>query len=1084
MKSPLSERIIKLLCGRISYERGEAYFRQKKLRFIHIDPESGQYQAMVHGTDTYQVHVQLDLKGEVTAECNCPAYANFNNYCKHIAAVLLGIQAMQDSQDLPDSNKVPRPTGGSTRDVWLTRDVIGLFDRKTSQRILRETRFDSRTPLHVEFILRPVPYGIRKYVFGLELKIGTKRLYIVKQIRDFLEAIDAGRAFPFSEHFTYDPSQHSFGRNDDDILHQLIEIANNERLYRENSPSLSSQRRRSGEERMLLLAPFAWSEMLPKLLNSPSVKLELRPGRSKKLILSDEPLPVQFTFDDSDHDGYQFRVDGLEELTILEAYGLVLSDGVLLKLPRERCRRLSELKNMLEASRRQHIHIADTQIEPFMQKVLPGLMKLGNVNIAEAVADRMVQTPLKARLYLDRVRNRLLASLEFQYGDIVLNPLEEGAGRGSELILLRDDDQERLILDLMDESSFTKTESGYFLDDEDAEYDFLMHIVPRLEKMLDVYATSAVKVRIRPVSAPPKVSVKLDERTDWLEIAFDLDGISEQDIRGVIQALEVKRKYYRLPEGSLMPLDNEDFKPIVTLMNDIRPYLFNENGHGYRVPVTSGLHLLDEQRYGNTVQLGKSFRQLLHHIKNPDDLDFPVPERLTPVLRDYQTYGYQWMKMLANYRFGGILADDMGLGKTLQSIAFLVSVLPEIRSQELPAIIVAPASLVYNWRNELKKFAPEIRSAIVDGSKGERLRILSHPEQVDVLITSYPLLRMDIEQFADKSFHTLFLDEAQTFKNHNTQTAHAVKALQAKHRFALTGTPVENKLEELWSIFDAVFPALFHDRKQFNELSREQIAKRIRPFLLRRLKTDVLKELPEKIESVQASELLPDQKKLYAAYLAQLQQETLKHLNEDSFQKNRIRILAGLTRLRQLCCHPALFVENYEGSSAKFEQLLEIVEECLSSGKRLLIFSQFTEMLGLIGKELGYRGVPFFYLDGQTPSPERVDLCTKFNDGERDVFLISLKAGGTGLNLTGADTVILYDLWWNPAVEQQAADRAHRIGQKNIVHVIRLVTEDTVEEKMYELQQKKKDLIDEIIQPGQEAVSSLTEQEIREILMI
>ncbi|MEK5476097.1 SNF2 helicase associated domain-containing protein [Paenibacillus sp. FSL R5-0407] len=1112
MSSPLTQRIIKLLCGRISYDRGEAYLRQKKVSFTHTDPESGQYQANVYGTDSHRVYVHIDLNGDVNAECNCSAFISYNNYCKHIAAVLLGIHEMENGSFSPvhsisllhqedrydstslyeetnnglGSRNFPKPPNGSTRDVWLARDMMGLFDPKTPRRNRSETRFDSRTRIQAEFILKLVPYGAGRHIFGIELKIRNKRLYIVKQVREFLESLDAGRQVLFSEHFTYDPALHSFERTDDDIIRQLIAVSRNERLYRESLSAQNNSGRRSGgvDERMLLIPPYAWNQMLPKLLAAASVKIEPKRGPAWNLSLSDEPLPVRYYFDQADEEGYRLGVQGLDELTILEPYGLVLADKNLLKLPEDGCRRLAEMKNMLEASRRQHIRIASEQIEPFMQKVLPGLLKLGNVEIADSVADRMVQTPLKARLYLDRVRNRLLAGLEFQYGDIVLNPLEEGTGRGSELIVLRDDETERSILDLMDESDFTRTESGYFLDDEDAEYDFLVHVVPRLEQMLDVYATSAVKVRIRPVSAPPKVSVRLGERTDWLEITFDLNGISEQDIRGVLEALEVKRKYYRLPDGALMPLDSEEFKHIVNFMNEIGPHRLFEDGTGFTVPVTRGLHLLDEQRYGNTIKLGKSFRQLLHHIKNPDNLDFPVPESLAPVLRDYQAYGYHWMKMLAFYRFGGILADDMGLGKTLQSIAFLVSVLPEIRAQELPAIIVAPASLVYNWRNELKKFAPEIRCAIADGSKGERLRILNNTRDTDVVITSYPLLRMDIEQFAAKSFHTLFLDEAQTFKNYTTQTAHAVKALQAKHRFALTGTPVENALEELWSIFDAVFPTLFQSRKQFNDLTREQVAKMIRPFLLRRLKTDVLKELPEKIESVQASELLPEQKKLYAAFLAQLQQETLKHLNEDSFQKHRIRILAGLTRLRQLCCHPALFVDNYEGSSAKFEQLLEIVEECRSAGKRMLIFSQFTEMLGIIGKELGYRGVPFFYLDGKTPGSERVELCTRYNEGERDLFLISLKAGGTGLNLTGADTVILYDLWWNPAVEQQAADRAHRIGQTNIVHVIRLVTEDTVEEKMYELQQKKKDLIDEIIQPGQEAVSSLTEQEIRDILMI
>jgi SNF2 family DNA or RNA helicase len=391
---------------------------------------------------------------------------------------------------------------------------------------------------------------------------------------------------------------------------------------------------------------------------------------------------------------------------------------------------------------------------------------------------------------------------------------------------------------------------------------------------------------------------------------------------------------------------------------------------------------------------------------------------------------------------------------------------------------------VYNWRNELKKFAPEVRAVIADGAKDERIQIVKNASQYDVVITSYPLLRRDFGAYAKNVFHTLVLDEAQAFKNHTTQTAHAVKGIQAGYRFALTGTPVENGLDELWSIYDAVFPGLFPGRKAFHELSREVVAKRVRPFLLRRVKTDVLRELPEKIETLQASALLPEQKKLYVAYLAKLQQETLKHLDKETFHQNRIKILAGLTRLRQLCCHPALFVEDYEGSSAKFEQLIEILEECRNAGKRVLLFSQFTEMLGLIGRELGYNGIPFFYLDGNTPAATRVELCNRFNEGERDLFLASLKAGGTGLNLTGADTVILYDLWWNPAVEQQAADRAHRIGQKNVVQVIRLVAEGTVEEKMFELQQKKKNLIQEVIQPGQEALSSLTEQEIRELLMI
>jgi SNF2 family DNA or RNA helicase len=769
----------------------------------------------------------------------------------------------------------------------------------------------------------------------------------------------------------------------------------------------------------------------------------------------------------------------------MEAYGLVLHEGTMLKLQADLCNRLSELQQMLESSLRHQIQIPTEQLESFMEKIIPGLMKLGRVTIGQAVSDRIVQPALKARLYLDRVKDRLLAGLEFQYGDIIINPLDANVrNRGSERILMRDREQEERILELMERGSFIKTESGFFMDGEDAEYDFLAHIVPQLDKLVEIYATTAVKARVHTGHTAPKVKVNLVERTDWLEFRFEMEGIPESDIRNVLKSLEEKRKYYRLPDGALLPLESAEFQEIIRFMNEAGIRNMDVKGTTIRLPVVRGLHLMDSPEKGHAVKLGNPFRQLLDNMRNPDNLDFPVPSHLTPVLRDYQKYGFQWMKTLANYRFGGILADDMGLGKTLQSIAFIVSVLPEIREQKLPAFIVCPASLLYNWRNELKHFAPEIRAVIADGSRAERGRVLKDVSELDVIITSYPLLRKDMDLYQEQWFHTLILDEAQTFKNHTTQTAQSVKAIKAQHRFALTGTPVENRIEELWSIFDVVFPELFTGRKAFNELTRDAVAKRVRPFLLRRLKTDVLGELPDKIESLQASELLPEQKKLYVAYLAKLQKETLKHLSKDDFQKNRIKILAGLTRLRQLCCHPALFVEGYDGGSAKFEQLLEIIEECRSSGKRMLVFSQFTEMLGLIRRELGDQGIPHFYLDGKTPASERAELCSRFNEGERDLFLISLKAGGTGLNLTGADTVILYDLWWNPAVEQQAADRAHRIGQKNVVQVIRLVTQGTVEDKMYELQLRKKNLIDEVVQPGQEALSNLTEQEIREILMI
>jgi len=783
-------------------------------------------------------------------------------------------------------------------------------------------------------------------------------------------------------------------------------------------------------------------------------------------------------------------------------------------VPENECQRLSELQAVLQASPQYRTHqtmtIPEEQLEPFIEQVIPGLMILGQVHMTRAVSEYIVRTPLQARLYLDRVRDRLLAGLEFQYGQITINPLDMQALQLPEgQILLRDGKQEEEIMMLLDEGSFVQTEGGYFLTDEDAEYEFLYHLLPRLEKWVEVYATSAVKAKLyNPLSAP-KLKVNTDPRHDWLELTLELDGIAESQIIEVLNSLKEQRRYHRLPNGSLLLLEQQEFRKIIAFIQQtgmaksmpLDQYLIDlessEEQTGQlkmRMPLMQGLAGLDQESQDESVQFGKSLRLLLENMRNPDLREEAVPAHLAPILRDYQQYGYQWMRTLAHYGFGGILADDMGLGKTLQSITFLASVLSDIRQSGKPALIVTPASLMYNWQHEIRRFAPEMNICLIDGTKTERNRRwyqslnpqTSDQPVVDVIITSYPLLRRDLEQVHHSSFHTLILDEAQTFKNDLTQVARAVKQIQAQYRFALTGTPIENSIYELWAIMHVVFPQLLGDKKSFADLSKEVVAKRIRPFVLRRLKKDVLKELPDKQEHMLVSELLPEQKKLYAAYLARLQQDALKHLNDKAVPQNKIKILAGLTRLRQLCCHPALFIQQYQGGSAKLEQLLDIVEESLDAGKRLLIFSQFTEMLGIIGRELQQAQVPYFNLDGSTPVAERLELCNRYNEGERDIFLISLKAGGTGLNLTGADTVILYDLWWNPAVEEQAADRAHRMGQQNTVQVIRLIAQGTVEDKMYELQQTKKYLIDEVIQAGndQPALTALTEEEIRQILMI
>ncbi|MFT4145960.1 MAG: DEAD/DEAH box helicase, partial [Mobilitalea sp.] len=456
----------------------------------------------------------------------------------------------------------------------------------------------------------------------------------------------------------------------------------------------------------------------------------------------------------------------------------------------------------------------------------------------------------------------------------------------------------------------------------------------------------------------------------------------------------------------------------------------------------------------------------------------------------YQMTGYKWLKTLAGNELGGILADDMGLGKTLQSIVYIAS---SVQAEKgVHTLIVCPTSLIFNWQDEIENFAPHLRAMVITGNPNDRQEAISKYKEYDVLITSYPLIRRDITFYEKIEFHTVFIDEAQFIKNDSSQNAKSVKRLRAKHRFALTGTPIENNLSELWSIFDFIMPDYLNSHSRFVEVYEKPILKEdsaalldlhqhIEPFILRRMKKDVLTELPDKYESKMLTDMSEGQKLVYLSYLENIRSELHHEIEENGVEKSRMKILAALTRLRQICCHPSTFLENYQGGSGKLDLLMEVIPEAITNDHRILVFSQFTSMLRLIENELKDLDISYFYLEGSTATEDRNDYVKRFNAGEGKVFLISLKAGGTGLNLTGADTVIHYDPWWNPAVEDQATDRAYRIGQQNKVHVMKLITKGTIEEKIYKLQRKKKELSDSIISSKEVFINTLSREELEDL---
>ena len=461
-----------------------------------------------------------------------------------------------------------------------------------------------------------------------------------------------------------------------------------------------------------------------------------------------------------------------------------------------------------------------------------------------------------------------------------------------------------------------------------------------------------------------------------------------------------------------------------------------------------------------------------------------TPEMASGVsLRDYQKRGYEWMTALDRMHMGGILADDMGLGKTAQIIALLLATREEGRT----SLVVAPTSLTYNWLSEFHKFAPNLSVTVLSGNGTQRAGLIRHITtngDVDVVITSYPLIRRDISLLKDFRFRFVILDEAQNIKNAGSVAAQAVKQLQADTRFALTGTPMENGVGELWSLFDFVLPGYLPGyntflRKYQDGENAADLLKRIQPFLIRRLKQDVLEELPDKMETTLTARMTPEQERIYRAALERLRPQINQLLDEKGAGRGRIEVLSAITELREICCHPALVMSDYKGGSGKEEMLLELLPEMIRNGRRVLIFSQFTSMLRLLRGRIEENGFNTLYLDGDTPAGERLTLTQRFNEGEGEIFLISLKAGGSGLNLTGADMVILYDPWWNPAAEEQATDRAHRIGQQKKVTVIRMVTGETIEEQVVELGARKKALFERLITPGETVLSAMSEQEIR-----
>lgn len=626
--------------------------------------------------------------------------------------------------------------------------------------------------------------------------------------------------------------------------------------------------------------------------------------------------------------------------------------------------------------------------------------------------------------------------------------------------------------------------------DENAVFKFLESGIDALMSIGQVHVTDAFKNLN--IHKKLNLTVGISVSQGLLDLTIVSETLSKQDILDVLDSYKQKKQYHRLKNGSFVNTEDDSVKMLSEILDasqiSAKEFL-KDNIH---LPAYRALYLdkLLEENDSLYEDRDAHFRQLIKDFKTISDSDFEVPQALNKTMRNYQKTGYKWMCTLEQYHFGGILCDDMGLGKTLQVISVLLAACK--RNIET-SLIVCPASLVYNWEEEFASFAPELKVKVIAGTKSERLKILSELDKYDAVITSYDLLRIDIAEYENHSFHYQIADEAQFIKNPKTGAAKAVKTIKSSVRFALTGTPIENRLSELWSIFDYIMPGYLYRYETFkktfelpivkhgNEDALQRLKKMVAPFVLRRLKQDVLKDLPDKIEKNYVIPLADKQQQLYDARALKIRNE-LAATDDAEFAKNKLKILAELTRLRQICCDPSLCYDNFESEAAKRQACIDLVQSGIENGHRMLIFSQFTSMLDLLEKDLDENGISYFKITGSTPKETRISLVNKFNNGNVPVFLISLKAGGTGLNLTGADMVIHYDPWWNLAVQNQATDRTHRIGQKNTVIVYKLIAKNTIEERIIKIQNTKKDLADQILSGEVNMLSRMSREDFLELL--
>lgn len=1060
------EAIRRLATTETVYYRGMRYYAAHAVSDVTWNEATKQYHAFVQGSNIYGVTIGFGEDEQITHSCNCPAHAKYPGACKHVVAALLFIADYQQRADALEN--------------------LGWEDQ-TAYKIIeyfRKREYRKLTPQYFHLALQVTvnePLKSRQSKAFVGLYAGSSKMYKVSNTKKFIQDYYNHKEIRLGKEFRYIPEECQFEPTSAAVLAYLTEIYEiQETLGKTYYSNLFNRQELVVSQNMLCkllrLAEGLHCDIILRDKKMENMEIMCsNPKLSMELQMEDEVLSL--------HDMGQEPI-----ISICEDGSILCYQGGIYLPDMEFLANLRPFFTTLFGKKQSELEFRGENMGSFIEKVLPVIKKTMNIQVPEKIKDHYIVEQLQPKLYFDIDRSRqrpvLVARMIFAYGEHEVNPLQDEQ-KGS-YILVRDREEEEQLLRLMYDKHFSVRREQFVLTKEDEIFQLMTEGIQDLCRQFEVFYSKEYKANSIKKVGMLSAGIRLNTDINLLEMDVDYGHIPKEELRDFFRSIKLKKKYYRLKSGAFINLMTEDKQ-----IDELRDLLsIGEVTEDNRIAFSQTAVMEVDELLPHTQRITRDagYKQLLEDLKNPDKTNWELPNGMEDILRPYQITGYRWLCSLAHYGMGGILADDMGLGKTLQTITYVLAN-PGTRT-----LIVCPTSLAYNWQDEFSKFAPQIATQIISGTPQERADLMQQSADVPVWITTYPLIRKDVDLYKAQIFDACFIDEAQFIKNPTSLGAKAVKAVQAKHRFALTGTPIENTLSELWSIFDFVMPGFFGRYRQFEEcyekpilrdhdsVQMQKLRRKIRPFVLRRMKKEVLTELPDKIETRRMAEMGAKQRKIYESYLARIQME-LAGDEENTPGGNRMQVLAALTRLRQICCHPATFASNYHGGSGKLDLLMEQLPDILEGGHSVIVFSQFTSMLSIIAHELKQRNIPFFYLAGSTSAQERKREVKEFNHGEVKVFLISLKAGGTGLNLTGADTVIHFDPWWNPAVEDQATDRAYRIGQKKKVQVIKYVMKDSIEEKIYELQKRKKQLSDQLIQAGESFVTQLTMEEIKELFL-